>query len=261
LIDNVASRQTDVVVAVSGALAEVLRRQVVHDPDRVRVIANGVDVDALRPPVDRTALRAELGLSTEVPVIGSIGRLEPVKNYQLAIRAFALLGAIPGPPPVLMLAGDGSERASLEELATELGISSQVKFLGWREDADRLYGAFDLFTLTSRSEGTSISLLEAMSSGVCPVTTDVGGNRAVLGAELESLLVPGDDPDALATAWHRQLADPLRRATMGTKARRRVETAFSLVGMVEQHASLYRELLATPRAGRGDVNNPNRPSS
>jgi glycosyltransferase involved in cell wall biosynthesis len=224
---------------------------VVHDPARVRVITNGVDVDTLRPPADRTALRVDIGLPTDVPIIGSIGRLEPVKNYQLALRAFARLGATPGAPPIMVLAGDGSERASLEALARELGVAPRVKFLGWRDDTERLYGAFDVFTLTSRSEGTSVSLLEAMSSGVCPVTTDVGGNRAVLGPGLESLLVPGDDAEALAAAWQRQLADPVLRAALGTQARRRVAAGFSLTRMVEQHVSLYRELLAGPgrRAG------------
>ena len=244
-IDNRASRRTDAVIAVSEALAEVLRRQVVHDPARVRVITNGVEMAPMQISADQRALRAELGLSGEVPIIGSVGRLEPVKNYQLALRAFARLGAATGHLPVLVLAGDGSERATLEALASELGIAPRVKFLGWRNDADRLYGAFDLFTLTSRSEGTSVSLLEAMSSGVCPVVTDVGGNRAVLGPGLESLLVPGDDVEALASAWRERLINPWLRSAIGAQARRRVETGFSLKRMVEQHDSLYRELLST----------------
>jgi glycosyltransferase involved in cell wall biosynthesis len=245
LIDNCASRWTDAVIAVSDALAGVLRRQVVHHPERVRVITNGVDVDHLRPPTDRSALRAALDLPPGALVIGSIGRLEPVKNYQLALRAFARLGtgAGEGASPVLVLAGDGSERACLEALAGELGIAARVKFLGWRNDADRLYGAFDLFTLSSRSEGTSISLLEAMSTGVCPVVTDVGGNRAVLGPGFEELVVPGDDEAALAAAWQRQIADPARRSGMGARARSRVEAGFSLNRMVEQHVALYHELL------------------
>ena len=82
LIDNRASRWTDAVVAVSEALADVLRRQVVHDPSRVRVISNGVDTTRLHPPTDRLALRQELGIPHEALVIGSIGRLEPIKNYR-----------------------------------------------------------------------------------------------------------------------------------------------------------------------------------
>jgi glycosyltransferase involved in cell wall biosynthesis len=163
LIDNQASRLTDTVIAVSEPLAEVLRRQVVHDPARVRVIRNGVNVQHLGAAVDRIALREELGLPADAPVLGSVGRLEPVKNYALALRAFARMGDRSGlGGPYLVLVGDGSQRSTLESLAADLGIASRVKFLGWRPDAERFYRAFDLFTLTSRSEGTSISLLEAM---------------------------------------------------------------------------------------------------
>jgi glycosyltransferase involved in cell wall biosynthesis len=246
LIDNGASRLTDTVIAVSEALADVLRRQVVHDPSRVRVIENGVDTGRFRPPADRQALREELGIPTEALVLGTIGRLEPVKNYPLALRAFARLGPETGAEsPFLVLVGDGSQRVALEGLAGALGISSRVKFLGWRPDAERIYGAFDLFTLTSRSEGTSISLLEAMSTGVCPIVTDVGGNRAVLGGELEGLLVPDNDEAALAAAWQRCLANSAFRREMGGRARLRVSTVFSLERMVDLHAGLYRHLLLT----------------
>ena len=247
LIDNRASRWTDVIIAVSEALAEVLRRQVVHDTSRIRVIPNGVDVGGLPP-----------GRVRRAPRRARHARRDPSHRQH---RAPGTGQELPTGPPGVRPAGrrhlarrrswcwreTAASARSLETLASELGIASRVKFLGWRNDADRLYGAFDLFTLTSRSEGTSISLLEAMSAGVCPIVTDVGGNRAVLGPGLESLLVPGDDAEALAIAWQRQLADPVRRAALGIKARRRVEAEFSLVGMVEQHASLYRELLATPR--------------
>jgi glycosyltransferase involved in cell wall biosynthesis len=245
LIDNIASRQTDVVVAVSEPLAAVLRHQVVHDPSRVRVITNGVDTRRVLPPNDPSVLRQALELPVGAPVIGSIGRLEPIKNYRLALRALARLRpASPGGvAPMLVLVGDGSQRGELEAMTRDLGLESRVRFLGWRTDAERLYGAFDLFTLTSRSEGTSISLLEAMSTGVCPVVTDVGGNRAALGSDLASLLVPDDDDGALAAAWQSQLDDPGLRRTMGARARARVESAFSLERMIDQHAALYEELV------------------
>lgn len=246
LIDNLASRWTDRVIAVSEPLAEVLKQQVVHDPARVQVITNGVDVDSLRPPIDRTALRLALDLPPEETIIGSIGRLEPIKNYSLALRALALMGER---APLLVLAGDGSERANLEALANQLGVASRVKFLGWRNDTDRLYGAFDLFTLPSLSEGTSISLLEAMSSGVCPVVTEVGGNRAVLGPELSSLLVPSDDARTLADRWQQHLSDQSGRKAYGILARRRVAEKFSLERMVEQHVALYHELLDRRQTG------------
>ena len=243
LLDKLASRSSDLVIAVSEALGDVLRRHVVHDERRLRVITNGGDVDRLRPPSDASALRQHLGIPPGPPVIGSIGRLQPVKNYQLALRAFARIQKLDSVPlPLLVLVGDGSERSMLEELARTLGIAGRVRFLGWRNEVENLYGAFDLFTLTSRSEGTSISLLEAMSTGLCPVVTDVGGNRGVLGPDLASLLVPSDDDVALAETWRRHLFDSELRAEMARRARVRIQTAFSLERMVEDHIGIYRQL-------------------
>jgi glycosyltransferase involved in cell wall biosynthesis len=238
-IDNIASRMTDRVIAVSEPLAKVLQAQVVHDPATVVVIRNGVDTERLQQPVDRARLRAELGIPVDALVVGSIGRLEPVKNYPLALRALALLDL----PARLVFAGDGSQREHLESEANRLGVADRVHFLGWRDDAERLYPAFDIFTLSSTSEGTSISLLEAMSSGVCPVVTDVGGNRAVLGPELEQLLVPSDDDEALAAKWREYFSDPAQRSALARQAQVRVEEAFSLEHMVDEHISLYRRLL------------------
>jgi glycosyltransferase involved in cell wall biosynthesis len=242
LIDNQASRRTDTIVAVSEALAQLLQRQVIHDPARLRVIVNGVDTDRLRPATNRPALKLDLGIPEQAQVIGSVGRLEPIKNYQLALHAFARLEHDPNDAqsPWLVLVGDGRERAALEQLARALGIAGRVKFLGWREDVSRLYGAFDVFTLVSKSEGTSVSLLEAMSSAICPIVTDVGGNRAVLGPELESLLVPAGDAQALAAAWSEQLKSHTIRDNWGQLARLRVEQTFSVTRMVEDYAALYR---------------------
>lgn len=244
MIDNLASRMTDRVIAVSEALATLLRRQVVHDPAKVCVIQNGVDTERLGLPVDRRALRLELGLDPDALIIGSIGRLEPVKNYSLALRAFAGLNQ---PKARLVLVGDGSERARLEGEAAQLGISDRVHFLGWRSDAERLYPAFDIFSLTSTSEGTSISLLEAMSCGICPVVTDVGGNGAVLGPELARLLVPSEGAAALTSRWREQLNDTGLRTRMGTQARARVRATFSLDHMVREHVNLYRALVSGAR--------------
>jgi glycosyltransferase involved in cell wall biosynthesis len=248
LIDNMASRSTDAVIAVSEALAEVLRRRVVNDPSQVRVIINGVNVERLQPVADPSALRTALGIPPCTPVIGSIGRLEPVKNYRLALTAFARLGQLgDGPAPLLVLVGDGSERGMLEDHAKTLGVADRVRFLGWRDEVERVYGAFDLFTLTSRSEGTSVSLLEAMSCGLCPVVTDVGGNRAVLGPDLSPMLVPSEDDVALAAAWRRYLTHAQIRQDMARRARARIEQEFSLQRMVATHVAMYRDLLLAAR--------------
>lgn len=139
----------------------------------------------------------------------------------------------------MILCGEGSERRALEEQAAALGLAGRIHFLGWREDLQDMHATFALFTMSSRSEGTSVSLLEAMSAGLCPVVTDVGGNAAVLGPDLRHRLVPSENPDALARAWHDALTDPARRSSEGQYARARVQQAFNLDAMVNAYEDLY----------------------
>lgn len=241
LLDSIAARRTDVVVAVSEPLRAYLTRHIVRDASRVTVVPNGVDTDRCVPRRDG-ALRHSLGLAGDVPVIGSIGRLEYIKGYDVAVEAFALLRArwSGGPAPVLVLAGDGSERAKLAATVRDRGLESAVHLLGWRDDLQDLLGLFSLFTMSSRSEGTSVSLLEAMSAGLCPVVTDVGGNRDVLGTALAHRLVPPLNPGALAAAWDGALRDPARLAADGAAARARVLDRYDLRRMVHAYATLYR---------------------
>ncbi|HEX5436693.1 MAG TPA: glycosyltransferase [Gemmatimonadaceae bacterium] len=241
LLDGLAARRTDVVVAVSETLARQLAATVVGDASRIRVVINGVDTCDYRPRADRGALRRELGLAPDVPIIGSIGRLQRIKGYDIMVEAFALLrgGWSSTPAPVLVLCGDGSERAMLEQLARERGVADAVHFLGWRDDIHELHSAFALFTMSSRSEGTSVSLLEAMSAGLCPIVTDVGGNAAVLGDALRHRLVPAERPEALAAAWSAALEQPAARCEDALRARARVEQAFGLEAMVRAYEALY----------------------
>jgi len=251
-VDGLASRRTDVVVAVSGSVAEQLRARVVRGGCRVEVVENGVDTDVHAPVADTGRVRRELGIAADVPILGSIGRLEPIKGYDVMIRAFARLHALwPSPvPPVLVLAGEGSERSNLEELAAALGIREHVRFLGWRDDIRDLHSAFTVFTMSSRSEGTSVSLLEAMSAGLCPVVTAVGGNPAVLGDSLRHRLVPPEDPEALARAWLDALLDGAGREADSRAARARVVESYGLDRTVARYERIYQSAAAGPPVER-----------
>ena len=242
LVDGVAARRTDVVVAVSAELGRELRESLRVPASRILVIPNGVDTDLHRPARDSGVLRRALGIGADVPIVGSVGRLEPVKGYDVMLEAFALLQRNwrDGPPPVLVVGGEGSERPRLEELARSLGIAGAVHLLGWRDDVAELHAAFTLFTMSSRSEGTSVSLLEAMSAGLCPVVTDAGGNAAVLGSALHHRLVPLERPEALAAAWTEVLRDPAGRGHDAQLARDRVCQAYGLDAMVRAYDAVYR---------------------
>ena len=239
-IDRRASMATDVIVCVSEPLGRHLAK-IVTDPSRIRVIPNGVDTDRYVPKRDDGAFRAELGIAGDVPVVGSIGRLEAVKGYEVLVAAFARLraGFSDTAGPVLVIVGDGSQRALLERSAAALGISDSVRFMGWRSDIESVSRAFTVFAMSSHSEGTSVSLLEAMSSGLCPVVTDVGGNAAVLGPDLRHRLVPPADPQALASALSAALLDCHARECDSQIARDRIVEHFGLDSMVKRYEELY----------------------
>ena len=202
---------------------------------------NGVDTRRFRPRLVNGSVRAELGVPAGAPVIGSVGRLDPVKAYEIMIQAFAQLRATwtEGPAPVLVLVGDGPEWARLEALIERYGLRDAARLAGWRSDVENVHAVLDVFTLSSWSEGTSLGLLEAMSTGVCPVVTEVGGSPAILGERLRHRLVRPGDVAALAAAWRDALAHRDRREADGAVARERVEQGFGLDRMVRQYERLY----------------------
>src|SRR5205823_6190766 len=149
LLDRLAARRTDVVVAVSEALAHQLAARVVADARCLRVVPNGVDAERFRPRPDDGGLRRELGLDPGTPTIGSVGRFDAVKAYDLMIEAFALLRARwrRAPAPALILAGEGPESGRLAALVEAQRLHGAIRFLGWRDDIERLLTGFDVFTL------------------------------------------------------------------------------------------------------------------
>ena len=243
VLDRRAARRTTAVVAVSRALGQYLSGRLQMPLEAIHVIPNGVDATRFMPRPPSGTLRDQLGLRPEQAIIGSIGRLEPVKGYDVVIRAFAALPRRADEvQPVLVIAGEGSARAELEHLAASLGISDRVFLLGWRDDPEDLLAHFRCFVLGSWSEGTSVSLLEAMASGVAPAVTAVGGNPAVLGEELSAQAVVPGDPNALSLAVAR-LLDADVASGVGATARRRVQTVYGLDAMVGAYETLYRTVL------------------
>ena len=176
-----------------------------------------------------------------MPIVGSVGRLEAVKGYEVLLSAFARLLATHNqqPKPVLVVVGDGSERPALESAASALGVGDSVRLIGWRSDIESVLRACTVFAMSSHSEGTSVSLLEAMSSGLCPVVTHVGGNPDVLGPDLQHRLVPAAEPQALAGALQSALADHQARGRDSDFARNRIVEHFGLDSMVRRYEDLY----------------------
>jgi glycosyltransferase involved in cell wall biosynthesis len=237
----VLDRLADAVNGVSAFSARSLSRVDGFAGTRVEVIENGIELERYGRPVDRKALRQRLGLSAVRRYIAHVARLDPVKDQAMLLRAFAEV-AVARPDVDLLLAGDGPIRGELEQLAGGLGIAARVHFLGTRSDVPDLLRAADLFALTSITEATSLTLLEAMASGLPVVVTAVGGNPDVVRHGREGLLVPRGDAAATAAAFLRLLDDPAAAAALGAAGRARVEERYQLHQTVAGYGRLYRRL-------------------
>jgi glycosyltransferase involved in cell wall biosynthesis len=180
------------VVAVSDQVGEAISRIAPKLP--VTVIPPGVAMDRFMP-ADKATARRRLGLPTEARIVGSAGRLVPVKAHHVLIRALARLPS----PVVCAIAGGGPELNNLQNLTHELGLQNRVHFLGHRDDLWQVYPAFDVFCLPSEAEGLPRTILEAQACGVPVVASAVGGIPEAVHPQA-SALVPASDPDALAEA-------------------------------------------------------------
>jgi glycosyltransferase involved in cell wall biosynthesis len=246
-------RRAAAFVAVSEPIRAELARAGIPE-DRIRSIPNGVDTRRFSPVEDaeRRRLRRALGLPP-VPVALYSGRLAPEKGVDLLVAAWAearrrgVLGT-------LCLVGEGPERAALERRARGLGVAGAVRFAGAAQDLVPWLRAADAFVLPSRQEGTSVALLEAMACAVPVVATDVGGTRAAAGDT--ALLVPPDDPAAIAEALSFLLETPERGRTVGRAGRARAVERFGIVEIARRHLDLYGEAAGErlgTAAGRRDA--------
>jgi len=231
------------VIGVSEDIAARLRRRLPFA--RVRCIRNGLDLERVASNVDGTQLRQELGIPLDAFVVGSVGRLMPIKGIEYLIRGFGLLMRDgEAQSNRLIIVGDGPLRISLDQLAQEQGVAAQTMFLGERRDVYDVMRAFDVFTLPSLHEGVPMVLLEAMAIGVPIVASGVGGIPEVVTDGKEASLIPAQDPQAIVKAL-RALRDSTElRERMIEAARHRVEAQFSICNTAGLVRDLYRELLA-----------------
>jgi glycosyltransferase involved in cell wall biosynthesis len=222
--------------------------------DLVFVVANGVDAEAFAPR-DRAAVRGRLGLPDGELVV-AVGRLARDKGFDVTVSAFARV-ARDHPRARLLVIGDGEERAALEELAARLGVAGQVDFLGALPGelvAEHL-AASDVFVFsTLREEAAPLVLPEAMASGLAVIASSLGGITEVLEDERGGrygVLVPANDPGAVADALRRLLDDPDERRRLGELALQRVRDQYTLDRMIEKTVEVYR--VAISRAARARV--------
>ncbi len=235
-------RRPEYVTGVSPNVCAYLENECGVRPERIRMVANGVDLGRFHLDVERDQIRGDLGLSEDDEVVGCIGNLREEKNQRLAIEAVARLKG-QRPRLKLVICGDGDRRGDLEALAGSLGVADRTLFLGYRFDIPQILASLDLFCLPSVYEGMPVSVLEAWASGKAVVATDVIGIRDLVDHNLNGRLVPPDDPQAMADAIGHLLADPSEMQRIADNGVRLVNERYSLNAMVGQYATLYANLM------------------
>lgn len=240
IAERLLARRSAAVIAVSADVRKQMIDRCGIDPAHVRVVVNGVDTAQFAPSAElRVAVREEFSIPQAAPLIGTVGRLVPVKDQANLLRAFAALRADDGAPPWLLIVGDGPEAANLRGLAASLKIEDRVVFAGLRHDTPRMLNALDVFALSSLSEGMSVGMLEAMSTALPVVATNVGGNPQLIREGDTGLLVPAADSPALAGGFARLLGDASLRAKLGRNAREYCVREYSFTKMLDAYGALY----------------------
>jgi L-malate glycosyltransferase len=237
----VARHATDRVIGVSAEMARQLARG--RDRQKVVFIPNGVDLEGVRSALTQPEAKQRLGISTAHPVIGTAGRLEPIKRLDIFLRAATAI-ARERPEAVFVIAGEGREAARLARLAASLGVAGQVRFLGHRDDAHDVLRAFDILLLTSDHEGLPMVLLEAMCLGVLPVARAVGGIPEVIHDGVNGVLVDSGDPAGagLAAACLEALRDRPRAERLIASGMKSVREEFGAAETARRVAQLYFSL-------------------
>ena len=238
--ERLLGRLTRRVIHVSEGERRQGQQLGVVSPDRTAIVPNGIDAEPFAAPAGGAALRAELGIPADAPVVGSVGLLNDAKGYDVLLAAAARL---PDDVHVLIL-GHGEREAQLLAQAAELGLAGRTHLAGWRDEVHSAHDATDVFVLSSRWEGMSYSLMEAMAAGLPCVSTQVNGSPTLLGGDVPAgLLVPREDPAALADGLGRLLADGDHARSLGARAAERIQTGFTLEQMIDRTLSVYAEAL------------------
>jgi glycosyltransferase involved in cell wall biosynthesis len=223
------------------SVSEDLRRRLIvrYPPERVVTVHNGIELTTKRP-ADRVERKRQLGIPSSRKLVGTVGRLTPVKGIHHLLKAARLILKA-RQDVVFVIAGDGPLKNELRKMARELEIHDSVLFLGFREDVIEVMSMMDVFVLTSLHEGIPLSLLEAMGLGLPVVATKVGGIPEVIEDGRSGILVQPGSAEAIAEAILDMLS--ARAEAIGSQGRKRVLEEFSTERTVRRTADIYRQLL------------------
>lgn len=230
-------RHVDALSAVHAGISARVAGLLQVPVEEISVIPNGVDTKTFRPRVRESDKAAAVRSSGKPLVVGCVGRLHPDKDYSNLIRAVEVLTSEGSATFAVTIVGEGPERGRLEAEVAEKGLGEFVRFLGERSDVAEIYRTFDIFVIPSKTEGLPIALLEAMSSGLPCIATDVGGVRMALD-QGAGMVVDPRDSTGLARALGALISNPDLRHSLGQTARERAVREFDRMEMLVRYESL-----------------------
>lgn len=234
------SNYFDKVLTVSFDMQKKLSRIIAVD--RLITIHNAINTAALKVERTKDEVKEELGIGKDHPIIGSVGRMVPIKGYDVFLKAARLI--FQAKPEVrFILAGDGPLKTELERKTEDMGLGSAVKFLGFRNDILEIINCFDIFVVSSYYEGIPIVLLEAMALKKATVATGVGGVKEIIEDGTSGFLVESGNADGIASACVKFLDNPEIMKKAGIEAKKRVEDEFSVEIQKERLLRLYNEMI------------------
>ncbi len=232
---------SNIVVAVSKETSNSFSSKTGIDVSKVVVIYNGIDPDNLSI-LNKEESKGYLGFSKDSIVIGSVARLDKVKDHSTLIEAFAKVSSVEK-NCILLIVGDGPERRNIEKKVNDLGLNDRVILTGFTDDVSRYLSAMDLFVQTSTEEGLSMTILEAMAAGLPIMVTPVGGNPELIQHGETGIFIPVGDSSQLASYIIKFIKDPSRFIEMGNKAKEIVREKFTLSNTAHQYVRVYKMLL------------------
>jgi len=228
---------TDHITAISKSTADAVAKYEYVRRDKIKVVYNGIS-EIKSKKLDRLVSLEDLGLDKNYRYIGTISRLEPIKNQSMMINAFHKAKQV-FPDLKLVLIGDGAKMQDLKKLTASLGLEQDVIFTGFLDNPQRYITLFEIFLLSSFSEGTSMTLLEAMSLSIPCVVTNVGGNPEIVLHDKTGLVVSSDHVDDFSNSIVQLLSNKEKREEFGKSGKNRFLKNFLATQMIEKYQSLY----------------------
>ena len=247
LVERALAAFTDRIIAISDIQKdELLNKYNIGNESKYSVVNIGLDLERFSDlEKKRGNFRRKLGLANDDILIGIVGRLVPVKNHRMFIKAALNLKNLVKPEVFdkikFIVVGGGEEKESLTGYAKSLGIDGSFIFSGWADDIEEVYADLDIVALTSKNEGTPLSLIEAMASSKPVIATDVGGVRDVV--QDSGFLVDSDDDTGYARRLAELVMSESKRREMGLKGKNLVIKRYSKERLIGQIDKLYDKLL------------------